>query len=252
VPEVLLDSDGPVRVITLDAPARRNALVPEMAAEILDVCDRIDRDATAGAVVVTGNGPAFCSGAHRGLLAAAGDDPASDANVEALSAVYEAFTRIGRLAPPVVAAVTGDAVGAGVNLMLAADLRIIAVEARVITGFLGLGVHPGGGHFTLMGRVAGREATAALSLFGERIDGTEAVRHGLAWEALPREAVLPRAIELARRVGQEPKLARAMARAFRDELGPPAMTWTTALEMERGAQMWSLRTTMRLPRPGGS
>ena len=110
--EVRLDRDGPVRTLTLDAPDRRNALVPAMVEELTAACDEIDGDAAAGAVVVQATGPAFCAGAHRDLLAAAGEDPAAEANMTALSAVYGAFTRVGRLLPPVVAAVRGDAVGA--------------------------------------------------------------------------------------------------------------------------------------------
>jgi enoyl-CoA hydratase len=244
VAEIHLDSDGPVRLITLDAPERRNALVPGMAAELVAACEAVDRDPDAGAVVLRAVGPAFCAGAHRGVLGAAAADPTDPENFDALSAVYAAFVRVGSLALPVIAAVAGDSVGAGVNLLLAADLRIIAEDARVITGFLGLGVHPGGGHFTLMGRAAGRSATAALSLFGEAIDGARAANLGIAWEALPRADVEARAVELAYRVGRNPKLARAMVRSFRDELGPPGLPWASALEAERGLQLWSLRNTM--------
>jgi enoyl-CoA hydratase len=246
--EIRLDSDGPVRILTLDAPGRRNALVPSMVAALTGACDEIDADPGAGAVVVRATGPAFCAGAHRDLLAAAGADPASDQNVSALTAVYGAFTRVGRLLPPVVAAVRGDAVGAGVNLVLAADLRVIARSARIVTGFLDLGLHPGGGHFTLMGRAVGRSATAALSLFGEPITGERAAALGLAWEAVDADEVEPRALELAHRAGREPGLARAMAASFRDQLGPPGVPWPLALEAERGAQMWSLRNTARFPR----
>jgi enoyl-CoA hydratase len=246
--EIRLEHDEHVRVITLDAPRRRNALNAGMVAELLAACDEIDADQDAGAVVVRGNGPSFCAGADRAVLAAAAADPTDPDNYAMLDTVYRAFTRVGALAVPVVAAVTGDTVGAGVNLLLAADLRIIAEHARIMTGFLGLGLHPGGGHFTLMGRAAGRSATAALSLFGEPIDGRRAAALGIAWEALPAADVLERSLELARRVGGQPQLARAMVKSFRDELGPPGIPWPTALEVERGVQLWSLRNTMGRPK----
>lgn len=244
--EILVENDGPVRIVTLNAPGRRNALTREMSAALVDVCDGIDGDSNAGAVVIRANGQSFCSGAHRVVLSKAGLDPAASCNVDALSAIYEAFTRVGHLAPPVVVAVRGDVVGAGVNLMLAADLRIVARTARIRTGFLDLGVHPGGGHFTLMARAAGRGSAAALSLFGESIDGDRAAEIGLAWEALAADQVEARSIALAARVGREPRLARAMAKSFREQLGPPGVSWPIALESERGLQMWSLRNTMRL------
>jgi enoyl-CoA hydratase len=89
--------------------------------------------------------------------------------------------------------------------------------------------------------VAGREAAAGLSLFAQDIDGQRAAAIGLAWEALPEAEVEPRALEIAATVAGDPELARAAARSFRAELGPPAVGWPAALEMEKGVQMWSLR-----------
>ena len=98
---------------------------------------------------------------------------------------------------PTIAAVLGAAVGAGINLMLATDLRIVAEDARLISGFLRIGLHPGGGHFGLLAGRAGAEAAAAAGIFGEEISGVRAVQLGLAWEALPAEQVEQRAAELA-------------------------------------------------------
>jgi len=117
----------------------------------------------------------------------------------------------------------------------------VAEEARIITRFLHIGLHPGGGHFTLLGRLAGREATAAMALFGQEVSGRRAAELGLAWEALPEAEVEPRALELARGVAGDPELARAAVRSLRLELGPPATSWPLALEAEKAVQMWSLR-----------
>src|SRR5579875_3148320 len=161
--EVLLELEDGVAVVTLDAPHRRNAFVPTMVHELLEICDRIDADETIGAVVVRANGPSFCAGAHRAVLAEAGRDPARPDRYRELELTYRAFARVGELRPPTVAAVRGHAVGAGVNLMLATDLRVGAEDARIIAGFLRIGIHPGGGHFALLARLAGREAAAAMS-----------------------------------------------------------------------------------------
>ena len=239
--EVLLDLADGVATITLNAPERRNAFVHDMVVELLDICEQVDADESIGAVVVRANGQSFCAGAHRSTLAEAGRDPARPDNYRELGLTYRAFVRVGELQPPTIAAVRGHAVGAGVNLMMATDLRIVAERARIITGFAAIGIHPGGGHFTLLGRVGGREAAAAMSLFGEEIDGRRAAEIGLAWEALPEEAVEPRALDLARRVAKDPELARSAARSFRLELGPPALSWPASLEAEKAVQMWSLR-----------
>jgi enoyl-CoA hydratase len=220
-----------------------------MVAELLEVCDRVDDDQAVGAVVICGNGPSFCSGAHRNVLSEAGRDPARPDNFARLGETYQAFVRVGELKAPTIAAVRGHAVGAGVNLMLATDLRIVSESSRIMTGFMRIGLHPGGGHFSLLGRLAGREAAAALSLFGEEIDGRRAAEIGLAWIALPEAEVEPRAIEMAKKAAADPELARAAVRSMRIELGPPGIPWPAALEVEKAVQMWSLR---RRPPAAGS
>lgn len=239
--EVQVEVRDHVAVVTLAAPERRNAFVPAMVHELLEACDAIDRDLTIGAVVVRAQGASFCAGAHRDVLAGAGKDPTRADNYETLGLTYRAFTRVGELLPPTIAAVRGHAVGAGVNLMLSTDLRIVAETARIISGFARIGIHPGGGHFQLVGRVAGREAAAGLTLFAQDIDGRRAVALGLAWEALPEDEVEPRAFDIAASVASDPELARAAARSFRHELGPPVVSWPVAVEMEKAVQMWSLR-----------
>lgn len=83
--------------------------------------------------------------------------------------------------------------------MLAAGLRVVASDARIIAGFMRIGMHPGGGFFTLAHRQAGREATAALGLFGEKIDGRRAAELGLAWTHVPSDEVEATALRLAGR-----------------------------------------------------
>jgi len=206
-----------------------------------DACEELDGDLSVGATIVRGSGGSFCAGADRSTLAEVGNDPASDDAFRSLDSVYQAFGRVGRLSMPTIAAVRGAAVGAGVNLLLATDLRIVARDARIIPGFARIGLHPGGGHFTLLNRLAGREVAAAAGLFGQEMSGERAANVGLAWEALPDEEVEGRALELAGIVARDPELARRATRSLRTELGPPAVSWDAALDLERGVQMWSLR-----------
>jgi enoyl-CoA hydratase len=240
--EVRVERSGDgVATITLDAPERRNALTVAMAEELVAACEEIDGDASVGAVVVCGAGGFFCAGGDRGTLAAAGRDPAAPDTYSGIGAVYRSFARVGELQPPTIAAVRGGAVGAGLNLMLASDLRIVAGDARITSGFLPIGLHPGGGHGALLGRSGAREAASALALFGERIDGTRAAELGLAWAAVEDDDVEPTAHELASRAGADPELARRCAASLRTVLGPPALPWGAALELERASQMWSMR-----------
>jgi enoyl-CoA hydratase len=241
MPEVLLDIDGAVAVVTLNAPDRRNALTPAMADELIGVFDEVDARADVGAVVVRGVGRSFCAGGDVQTLTDAGRDPAAPDAYEGMGRIYDSFYRLGQVQAPTIAAVRGSAVGAGMNMLLAADLRIVARDARLICGFLKRGLHPGGGHFVILSRLIGREAAAAMALFGEEVSGEKAVTLGMAWEALDDDAVEARALELAARVAADPELARLATKNFRRETGPPHVTWEVATQFERPSQMWSMR-----------
>jgi enoyl-CoA hydratase len=238
VGSVWLKVQEQVGIITVDSPDVRNALTPEMGDQMVEVCDAVDSDPAIGAVVVRGAQGSFCSGAD--TRAWAQDwDPADPETYAQASRIYAAFLRVGELRCPTVAAVRGAAVGAGMNLAMACDLRVMGEEAWLIAGFAGVGLHPGGGFFSVLGRTAGREATAAMGIFNERITGRRAVELGIAWQALDDDQVEARAVELAATAGRDPQLARQIVRSFRAEMGPPALPWPVALEFERGTQMWS-------------
>jgi enoyl-CoA hydratase len=239
--EATLEVKDGVAVLTLNAPERYNALTLPMCGELVAAMEEVDRTPEIGALVVRGAGKAFCAGADLSTLNSAGEDPLDESAFADLSALYETFMRLGRVTVPTLAAVRGPAVGAGMNLMLAADLRIVARDARLISGFLKRGLHPGGGHFTLLDRVAGRELTAAMALFGEELNGEQAVRTGLAWDVVDAEQLDERALELATRVVKDPELARAAVANFRRETGATPLPWDVALQFERTTQMWSMR-----------
>jgi enoyl-CoA hydratase len=243
--EVLLDVDGAVAVVTLNAPDRRNALTPGMAAELIATFDEVDGRPEIGALVIRGVGKSFCAGGDVATLSAAGRDPAAPEAYEGMGRIYDSFYRLGQVRVPTVAAVRGSAVGAGMNMLLAADLRIVARDARLLSGFLKRGMHPGGGHFVILSRLIGREAAAAMALFGEEIDGARAVELGLAWESVDDAAVEGLALELAARVAADPELARIAVRNFRAEAVTGAVAWDVAMQSERPAQMWSMRRSAR-------
>lgn len=238
--DITLTRASGVATITLDAPDRRNALTLDMARELVAACDEVDADPAIGAVVIAG-GEFFCAGGDRDTLAAAGRDPAEPDAWDGIGLVYRSFARVGELQPPTIAAIRGGAVGAGVNLAFATDLRIVGRDAKIISGFLQIGLHPGGGHGVLLGRTGVREGAAAMAMFGERIDGARAAELGMAWAAVDDSEVESTADALAQRPAADPQLARRVARSMRAELGPPALPWAAALDMERASQMWSMR-----------
>jgi enoyl-CoA hydratase len=241
--EVLLEIADGVATVTLNAPDRRNALTPAMAAEFVAALDEVDARPEVGALVLAARGKSFCAGGDIATLTAASQDPAGAAGFEGVGAIYGSFHRLGQVKVPTIAAVRGSAVGAGMNMLLAADLRIIARDARLICGFLKRGMHPGGGHFVLLSRLVGREAAAAMAIFGEETDGERAAQLGLAWEAVDDGQVEERAHVLAQRVAADPELARVAVGNFRTETAT-AISWEVAMQFERPSQMWSMRRTV--------
>ena len=187
--------DG-VAVLTLDAPGRRNAFDLAMCQDVSAAFDDLEANPEVGALVVTGRGTAFCAGADLSHLGAS--------EREGLLAIYEGFLRVARSPLPTIAAVNGAAVGAGMNLALAADVRLAGASARFDTRFLQLGIHPGGGHTWMLRRLAGPQVAAAMVLFGEVLNGQEAVECGLAWRCVPDDELLDVALEMAGRDAAAP------------------------------------------------
>ena len=134
--EIRLELDPPIATISLAAPERRNALTPAMAQQLIEACEAVDADPRIGAVVVRADGDVFCAGGDRATLTEIGTDPAETARFADLRVIYEAFARVGRIASPTIAAARGAAVGAGLNLLLATDARVVANDARLFSGFL--------------------------------------------------------------------------------------------------------------------
>jgi enoyl-CoA hydratase len=240
---VSLQIDGTVAIITLDDASTRNALTGESAETFLDAVATVQNDPGVAALVLRGANGAFCSGAARHLLAAARQNPNDPAVLAALGKVYQCFVAVGTVDVPVIAAMRGPAVGAGVNLALAADVRIVSTQTKLLSGFLRIGLHPGGGHFMLLDKIAGPQTSVAMTLLGEEVVGQRLVDLGLAWEALPDDQVDERSLELARRC-TDPELVRAAMQTFRAQNASRSLPWHSALRAEQAAQMWSLGRTV--------
>ncbi len=224
-----------VATVTLDDAERRNALTLPMVGEIIDTFDRLEADPAVGAVVVTGDGPAFCAGADLSHLSSSAGGGAE----AGLRTIYEGFLRIGRSPLPTLAAVNGAAVGAGMNLALICDVRLAAHRARFDTRFLQLGLHPGGGHTWMAQRIAGPQTVLATVLFGEILDGAEAERVGLVWRCVADVELLPAAQAMAERAASGPhELTRRIKATIHDVA--TIEDHAAAVDRELEPQVWSL------------
>jgi enoyl-CoA hydratase len=239
---VLLQVNGNVAIVTLSAPAVKNAFDFKMCEDLLHICDRVSADTSIGAAVLQGDGGTFCSGSDtREPEWTSGGDAASDESFERTSLIYSVFLRVAQLGVPTIAAVRGSAVGAGVNLALACDVRIVARDAQFLGGFMSAGVLPGGGFYSFVSRLGGREAAVAMGIMKETVTGDRAVDLGLAWAAVDDDQVERTALVIAQSCATDPALSRKAISVFRIEMGPPALPLEAAAELERAAQMWSRR-----------
>jgi len=226
--------DG-VATVTLSDAERRNALTMPMVKEIVTSLDRLEDDPAVGAIVITGEAPAFCAGADLSHLSASSEGGAE----QGLRDIYEGFLRIGRSPLPTLAAVNGAAVGAGMNLALVCDVRLAARRARFDTRFMQLGLAPGGGHTWMSQRIAGPQAVAATVLFGDVLDGAEAERVGLVWRCMPDDELLPAAQEMAARAAAAP---HELVRRTKATIATVALLddHGAAVDRELEPQVWSL------------
>ncbi|WP_091671581.1 enoyl-CoA hydratase [Amycolatopsis marina] len=207
---ILSEHSGGVAVITVDAPERRNALTLDLSAQLTEAVAAAERDEDCHAVIVTGAPPAFCAGADLSALGAAKE--------EGLRAIYEGFLAVARCTLPTIAAVGGAAVGAGLNLALAADVRLAGPRARFDARFLQLGLHPGGGMTWMLQRAVGGQQATAMTLFGEILDADAAQRAGLVLRVVEgdHDRLLAAARELAKPAAEAPReLVTAVKAAMR-------------------------------------
>ena len=203
-------SDG-VAILTLDDPDKRNAINLSMNDEICEILEELENSEEVGALVVTGAGKGFCSGADLDDLLAARER-------ENIRDIYRGFLRIADSTLPTIAAVNGAAVGAGMNMALACDVIIAAESAKFDSRFLQIGIHPGGGHTWRLLARTNYQTLRAMVLFGEVLRGPDAYRTGLAWNCVPDEKLMEESLTIAKRASSYPKDLTKMTKAAFQQL----------------------------------
>jgi 2-(1,2-epoxy-1,2-dihydrophenyl)acetyl-CoA isomerase len=219
-----------VLLLTMSSPDTRNALTgPEQFEDFEQTCAEVNDDASVRAVVLTGEGSAFCAGGNvkdmrdrKGLFAG---DPFDQAD-----AYRKGIQRIPRairaLNVPVIAAVNGPAVGAGCDLATMCDIRIASSRAMFAESFVKLGIIPGDGGAWFLPRAVGYSNACKMAFSGDPVQADEALRMGLVSEVVEPDALLDRALELAASIASNPphavrltkQLMRASEKSSLDEL----------------------------------
>lgn len=208
---ILLDKRGPLYHLTLNRPGQGNALGSDMAAEVAQACQEVAEDDEARIVLVSGAGGVFCCGEDLGELrelAWGGISPDWGQRPPA----RQATRALAGLTVPLIAAIEGQALGAGLELALACDLRVAAEDARLGLPQAALGLIPSGGGTQRLPRLVGRGKALEMLFTAEPIDAGQALRLGLVNRLAPPGQALAAAEEMARRILERAPIAVAYAK----------------------------------------
>ena len=207
---ILAERRGDVLVLTLNRPDRLNAASLDMADELYAALDRLDG---ARAVLLTGAGRAFCSGADLqagGRSSGVGTGQASHA---ALTRHYNPLmVKLAELEVPTVSAVNGPAAGIGCSIALAADFVVAGASAYFLQAFVNIGLVPDGGASWMLPRLIGRARATEMMLLGEKIGAAQAFDWGMVHKAVADEALMGEATALAERLAAGPTVALGLMR----------------------------------------
>lgn len=189
-------NDG-VAVLTLNRPRSLNALNARMAIELSRAIALLKEDAQVRALVLRGEGRGFCAGGDMRSTVASGPRSA-EAALQVMEPFHRLVSALAGFDRPVIMAAHGAAYGAGFSLLLLADIVLLGEDARLCLAFQRVGLLPDCGALYTLPRIVGLQRAKALVFSGREIGAAEAVGMGLALEALPAEALIPRALEMGR------------------------------------------------------
>ncbi|WP_093170774.1 enoyl-CoA hydratase/isomerase family protein [Sinosporangium album] len=205
-PDVLLvEGDGPVRTVTMNRPAQRNAVNEELHAALAGIWGRLRDDEEVRAVVFTGAGKAFAAGGDLEYLVRVSNDP--QYRYRTMAEARRIVTEMLAFPKPIIAAVNGPAVGLGCSLAVMSDVVFMSDQAFMADPHVSLGVVAADGGVLAWPLMMSLLRAKEYLFTGDRIDAVTAERIGLANHVVPHDQVLPRAYELAERLARQPQQA---------------------------------------------
>lgn len=210
-----LEKNGTTATITLDRPDARNAYSEEMIESLLAALDDVEADEGIRVLIITGEGDAFSAG---GDLTMMRDKTGMFAGVSAelreryLDGIHAIPRRLARFRKPVVGAINGHAIGAGLDLACMCDVRVGSRRAKFGSTFVRLGLVPGDGGAYFLARAVGFSRATELVLTGRVFDGVEASDMGLLHEMVEPSFVMEKAMNLARQIAANPAIATRLAK----------------------------------------
>ncbi len=206
--DVLLEStQGALRVLAMNRPQRRNAVNAPLCDRLLQALAAAGEDAAVGAVLLRGEGPAFCVGGDiKDMNEGAGRELSTGQRVRLLRGRMEAARQLHLIPKPTVAAIRGAVAGAGLSLALACDFRIVAKSAKITTAFAKVGLSGDFGGTWFLTQILGAARARDLYLRPRLIDTDEALAIGLVTEVVDDEALEARALAFATELAEGPRV----------------------------------------------
>jgi len=227
---VLFEIRDNIALLTLNNPAKRNMLTLEVCEMIVESVAKAEQHPDVKALIVTGNGPTFCAGGQLGDITA---------DKLMLENIYSGFLCIAQCQLPTIAAVNGPAVGAGFNMAVGCDVRIVTDKARFEPRFFGLGLHPGGGNTWMLRQLASWNTAAGMLLFSQSLSGQEAVSKGLAWKCVPQDDLIDEALSFTKNIRDLPKELLLRTKQTLREAGG-TNEHNDIINLETAQQVWSI------------
>jgi enoyl-CoA hydratase/carnithine racemase len=211
--DVFISRDGPIAFLEIRRPPNNHASV-ELMRNLADALHVIDAEGDSRVSLLCAEGKNFCAGADFSSTAPLGETGEDDTRQ-----LYHEAARLFSVRKPIVAAVQGAAVGAGLGLALVADFRVAAPEARFVANFVKLGFHPGFALTYTLPRLIGHQKALLMCLTGRRIRAEEALHWGLVDQVVPAGRLREAALELAREIAENGPLAvEATRKSLRADL----------------------------------
>ena len=222
---ILVQTDGDIGIISLNRPNTRNALSAPLMQELLTALNSFESDEKIRCVVITGSEKVFSSGA----------DIKEMSNLDAVTALkqsnLERFDAIKKISKPIIAAVSGYALGGGLELAMTCDIVIAAEDTKFGQPEINIGVFPGAGGTQRLTRVIGKYKAMDMILTGKMITAKEALDNGLVSRVVPNELYLEEAKKVAHEIAAKSPLAAKIAKE--SVLKSYETTLTDGLEFER-------------------
>jgi enoyl-CoA hydratase/carnithine racemase len=235
---VTVEQDGAVGIVTLNRPEARNALSPQLMAELADAVESFDADEGGRGIVIAGTDEVFAAGADIKAMAERSFQDVLQASTMPM------WQRIAACRTPTIAAVSGFALGGGCELALLCDMIVASETAEFGQPEITLGIIPGGGGTQRLARVMGKQRTMELVLTGRRIEAKEALQLGLVNMVTPKRKWLEEAISLAGVVARRPPIAARLAKQA--VLAADEMTLAAGLQHERRLYELAMATEDRV------